>query len=121
MQETLFNPTQFFRLLKEMRRLNLSFANSSISEDITFKVLDHYFNEKELPVKILFADLPYSLMGMRNHFDMLIKNNWIELKKSDKDARVRLVIPTKNLIKQIHLLTENFKKTFSENNICVIQ
>jgi hypothetical protein len=115
------DPTHFLRLLKEIRKLNLSFANSSISEDITFKVLDHYFNEKELPVKILFADLPYSLMGMRNHFDMLIKNNWIELKKSDKDARVRLVIPTQNLIEQIHLLTENFKKTFSENNISVIQ
>jgi len=111
------NSTHFFKLLKEIRKLTLPFAESSIAEEITFKVLDHYFEERELPVKILFADLPYSLMGMRNHFNMLIKDNWIELKKSDKDARIRLVIPTQNLLKKIDLLTGNFKDIFSEDHI----
>lgn len=113
-------PFQFIRLLKEMRShltFSLPFGGSSISEDITFKVLDAYFEGAELSVKILFAELPYSVMGTRHHFDKLIKANWIECKKSDKDARVRLVLPTDNLLSAIDLLSDNFQKTFSEHAI----
>jgi hypothetical protein len=94
---------------------SLPFGGSSISEDITFKVLDAYFEGAELSVKILFAELPYSVMGTRHHFDKLIKANWIECRKSDKDARVRLVFPSNNLLKAIDLLSDNFQKTFSDH------
>lgn len=113
-------PAQLIRLLKEMRThltFSLPFGGSSISEDITFKVLDAYFEGAELSVKILFAELPYSVMGTRHHFDKLIKANWIECRKSEKDARVRLVFPTNNLLKAIDLLSDNFQKTFSEHAI----
>ncbi len=34
--------------------------------------------------------------------------------KSDKDARVRLVVPTIRLLKEITFLSENFLKIFDE-------
>jgi DNA-binding MarR family transcriptional regulator len=111
------SPTQFIRLLKEIKShltLNFPFGGSSISEEITLKVLDAYFSGAELSVKNLFVDLPYSVMGIRHNFDRLLKDNWIECKKSDKDARVRLVFPTDNLLEKINLLSENFEKTFQE-------
>jgi hypothetical protein len=45
----------------------------------------------------------------------LIKDNWIECKKSDKDARVRLVCPSNNLLNRIDLLSETFQKNFGEH------
>jgi ankyrin repeat protein len=47
--------------------------------------------------------------------DKLIKDNWIECKKSDKDARVRLVCPSNNLLNRIDLLSETFQKNFGEH------
>lgn len=105
-------PAQFIKLLKKIKNsltLNFPLGGSSISEDITFKVLDAYFSGAELSVKNLFADLPYSVMGTRNHFDRLIKGGWIECRKSPKDARVRLVVPTDDLLNEINILSHNFE------------
>ena len=68
-----------------------------------------------MAVKALFAALPYSDMGIRYHLNRLIKSNWIELRKSDKDARVKIVLPSSKLLKRLHLLTTNLEKTFFEH------
>jgi hypothetical protein len=108
---------KFIKLLAEIRghlSTHFPFGSSTIAEDIIFKVLNTYFSGTELSVKILFAELPYSLMGTRHHFNRLLKDDWIECIKSDKDARVRLVIPTNRLLEQITFLSENFQKIFDE-------
>jgi hypothetical protein len=108
---------KFLKLLAEIRghlSTHFPFGSSTIAEDIIFKVLNAYFSETELSVKVLFADLPYSLMGTRHHFNRLLKDDWIECIKSDKDARVRLVVPTIRLLKEITFLSENFLKIFDE-------
>ncbi|MBU3542488.1 hypothetical protein ICE94_04300 [Polynucleobacter sp. MWH-Loch1C5] len=105
-------------LLRDIRwqiSIHLPIGHSYIPQDIIFKVLDSYFENKEISVKILFAELPYSVMGTRHHFDRLIKSNWIELRKSDKDARVKIVLPSSKLLKRLHLLTTNLEKTFFEH------
>lgn len=105
-------PSQFINLLKKIKHsltLNFPLGGSSIAEEITLNVLDSYFSETELSVKKLFSDLPYSVMGTRNHFDRLIKDGWIECIKSSKDARVRLIVPTDALLKEIDVLSRNFE------------
>ncbi len=106
-------------LLRDVRlhiSTHLPIGHSYIPQDIIFKVLDSYFENREISVKILFAELPYSVMGIRHHFDRLIKNNWIELRKSEKDARVKTVIPSDKLLKRLNLLTSNLEKTFYEHS-----
>lgn len=108
---------KFLKLLQEMRghiSIFLPFGSSTLCEDITFKVLEAYYSGTELSVKNLFSDLPYSIMGTRHHFNKLLKNDWVESKKSDKDARVRLVYPTDKLLEQIDLLFEKSQTSFVE-------
>jgi len=105
-------------LLKDIRwqiSIHLPIGHSYIPQDIIFKVLDGYFENRELSVKILFAELPYSVMGTRHHFDRLLKSEWIESRKSEKDARVKIVLPSTKLLKRLNLLTNNLEKTFFEH------
>ncbi len=105
-------------LLRDIRwqiSIHLPIGHSYIPQDIIFKILDSHFENREMSVKILFAELPYSIMGTRHHFDRLIKSSWIELQKSDKDARVKIVKPSTKLLKRLHLLTTNLEKTFFEH------
>lgn len=60
---------------------------------------------EELTVKALFASLPYSDMGIRYHFDKLVKTGWIELHNGDKDNRIKRVKPSEKLSKRFFLLT----------------
>jgi DNA-binding MarR family transcriptional regulator len=50
-------------------------------------------------------------MGIRHHFDKLIRGGWIECRKSSKDARVKLVFPTDKLLKEIDMLSHNFQSS----------
>jgi hypothetical protein len=105
-------------LLKDIRwqiSIHLPIGHSYIPQDIIFKVLDGYFENRELSVKILFAELPYSIMGTRHHFDRLLKSEWIESRKSEKDARVKIILPSTKLLKRLNLLTNNLEKTFFEH------
>lgn len=105
-------------LLKDIRwqiSTHLPIGHSYIPQDIIFKVLDGYFDRRDLSVKILFAELPYSVMGTRLHFNKLIATNWIESLKSEKDARVKIVLPSTKLLKRLNLLTNNLEQTFYEH------
>jgi hypothetical protein len=105
-------------LLKDIRwqiSTHLPIGHSYIPQDIIFKVLDGHFENREMSVKILFAELPYSVMGTRHHFDRLLKSDWIESRKSEKDARVKIVLPSTKLLKRLNLLTNNLEKTFCEH------
>ncbi len=105
-------------LLRDIRwqiSIHLPIGHSYIPQDIIFKVLDGHFENRELSVKILFAELPYSVMGTRHHFDRLLKSEWIESRKSEKDARVKIVLPSSKLLKRLNLLTNNLEKTFYEH------
>ncbi len=86
-------------------------SSSKLAQDILLCVLDSHLNEKSLSVKELFASLPYSTMGIRNHFDRLVKDGWIELHNGSKDKRIKHVMPSKQLIEQFdklcQYLTEN--------------
>ena len=106
------------RLLKNIRwqiSTHLPIGHSYIPQDIIFKVLDGFFEGRELSVKILFTELPYSVMGTRHHFDRLLKSEWIETRKSEKDARVKIVLPSTKLLKRLNLLTNNLEQTLNEH------
>ena len=54
-------------------------------------------------------------MGTRHHFDRLLKSEWIETRKSEKDARVKIVLPSTKLLKRLNLLSNNLEQTFNEH------
>ena len=81
-------------------------SNSQLAQDILLCVLDSHLKEKSLSVKELFASLPYSTMGIRNHFDRLVQDGWLELHNGSKDKRIKHVMPSKQLIEQFDKLCQ---------------
>lgn len=87
--------------------LHIPICASLISEKIIFKVLDCHLKNEALNVKVIFADLNTSTMGIRYHFNKLIDEDWISLNKTLKDKRIKLVLPSEKLLIQINVLTDD--------------
>lgn len=87
----------------------LPIGHSFIPFDILLAVIRANTEGKDLTVKSLFTSLPYSDMGIRYHFRILIKNGWLELHNGDIDTRIRRVKPTEKLIKRFALLAQQLK------------
>jgi hypothetical protein len=90
----------------------LPIGHSFIPFDILLAVIKGSEDGEDLTVKALFANLPYSDMGIRYHFRTLIKNGWIELHNGDKDTRIRRVKPTEKLVKRFALMSQHLKPIF---------
>ena len=76
----------------------LPIGNSFIPFDMLIAVLDCFVINRTITVKVLFASLPYSDMGMRYHFRKLVNDGWIELHTSAKDLRVKEILPSQKLL-----------------------
>jgi hypothetical protein len=90
----------------------LPIGHSFIPFDILLAVIKGNADGEDLTVKALFANLPYSDMGIRYHFRTLIKNEWIELHNGDKDTRIRRVKPTEKLVKRFGLMSQQLNSIF---------
>ena len=91
---------------------HLPFSLSHIRELIVFRLMKAYIDGSEITVKVIFADLQscnYSTMGIRHHFNKLLYENWIEVKRSSKDRRAKIVLPSKKLLGQLELLAFDIK------------
>lgn len=77
---------------------HLPLQNSLIPLDILNTVMSAHLGGRELPVKSLMSQLPYSLAGLRFHYARLLDAGWIENRPSERDARIRLVIPSDRLL-----------------------
>jgi len=91
---------------------DLRIGTSIIPYDILLVVYDNSLNKNKLTVKALFASLPYSVMGMRYHFNTLIKSGWIELQYTNADARIKLVKPSGKLLYQMDIFLEELQGAF---------
>ncbi len=115
----LIQHSTFVNALTEIRKQTtvlLPIGHSFIPFDILLAVVKGNAEGRDLTVKALFTALPYSDMGIRYHFRVLIKNGWIELHNGDKDTRIRRVKPTEKLLKRFALLSQQLKPLF-ENNL----
>lgn len=80
---------------KCLLKKHLPFEFPLISFDIALVVLK---NENEgSQLKVLYATLPYSPMGIRHHYLNLIRDGWITAKTSSNDKRVKLIFPSEKL------------------------
>jgi hypothetical protein len=86
----------------------LPLDNSFISFDLLFKIGLAHIENDELTLKVLFAGLPHSEMGMRYHFRRLLANGWIEVQPSPHDRRSKRVIATCKLLEQLAQLDQRF-------------
>lgn len=93
----------------------LPIGHSFIPFDILLAVIKGNETGEDLTVKALFANLPYSDMGIRYHFRTLIKNGWIELHNGDLDTRIRRVKPTEKLVKHYSLLSQQLSPILKIN------
>ena len=78
---------------------------SMIRLDILIAVMRAYAASETLNVKGLFAELPFSDMGLRYHFRELLDTGWIVMKTSDEDARRKLIYPTEILLQPFETFT----------------
>jgi DNA-binding MarR family transcriptional regulator len=83
----------------------LPIGHSFIPFDILLTVVKNVEADNDLTVKALFASLPYSDMGIRYHFDKLVKTGWIELHNGESDSRIKRVKPTEKLSKRFLMLS----------------
>ena len=106
-------------LLAEIRTQSsvlLPIGHSFIPFDILLTVVKNVEADTELTVKALFASLPYSDMGIRYHFDKLVKTGWIELHNGDTDTRIKRVKPTEKLSKRFLLLSNQLSHLLQLEN-----
>ena len=87
----------------------LPIGQSFIAYDILLLVMHSHISKQNLPLKSLFASIPYSVMGTRHHLRRLIGDGWIELVADNKDNRVKICLPTEKLCYRIVLLFEELK------------
>lgn len=92
-------------LIRRHSAAHLPIGHSFIPYDILVTVVNYFTSDTELTVKVLFATLPYSDMGLRYHFRKLVDAGWIELHAVNGDARVKQVKPTDKLSKHFELLS----------------
>lgn len=77
----------------------LPISGSMIALDIINGVVAAYLEDQELTVNDLWKRLPHSSTGIRTQFNRLIEGGWIKtIKKDGGDSRIKLVIPTNNLL-----------------------
>lgn len=76
----------------------LPIDSSPIAYEIILMCMSYYYDEKELPLKVIFLSKHFTEMGARSHVSRLVKGNWIEVIKSDQDLRIKIIKPTPKLI-----------------------
>ena len=104
------NQLSLIEALREIRQSTGSFlpiGHSLIPLDILLTVLKGNENGDDLKIKELFANLPYSDMGIRYHLRTLIKNGWLSLHNGDKDTRVKRIKATDKLIERFNQLSDS--------------
>lgn len=69
----------------------------------------------DLTVKGLFASMPYSVPGIRYHFNRLIEGDFLVLVNSTADSRVKHVIATPKLKAHFELLFNATEEVFDIN------
>lgn len=107
---TTTNQRSVIKALTEIRQCTGSFlpiGHSLIPLDILLTVLKGNENGDDLKIKELFANLPYSDMGIRYHLRTLIKNGWLSLHNGDKDTRVKRIKATDKLIERFDQLSDS--------------
>jgi len=75
----------------------LPIGTSLVALDILLAVAAIGLRKERTTVKGLFAALPHSVMGIRQNFDRLIADGWIELRPVPYDARLKYVRPSRKL------------------------
>lgn len=93
----------------------LPVGHSFIPFDILLSVMKGDPEGGRLTVKELFTSLPYSDMGIRYHFRLLIKDGWITIENGDRDARLRFVRPTEQLKNKFTLLLQELGPFLKSN------
>ena len=98
-----------FKQIRELSHEHLPVDHSFIPYDILMQVCASHSANERISVKGLFSKLPFSDMGIRYHFDRLVKEGWIELAPDQTDGRVKLAVPSERLLERVHALAESFK------------
>ena len=86
-----------FRHIRDLSHEHLPVDHSFIPYDILLQVCASHAANERISVKGLFSKLPFSDMGIRYHFDRLVKDGWIELTPDQTDGRVKLAVPSERL------------------------
>ncbi|MBU3558023.1 hypothetical protein ICN18_10350 [Polynucleobacter sp. Ross1-W9] len=88
---------------------HLPLRGSAIRHEIIINAFFFAASNKHLRVKSLLLNSRFSNMGIRPHLNDLIEEGWLELKRSNEDARAKQIIPTAKLISKFELLSEDFQ------------
>jgi len=96
-----------FQTILELRTATLQIlpvtdqAASRIRYDILIWLSASWSSGTRLTVKQLYAQLPHSDSAIRQHFDLLLDEGWIELEDDNSDRRIRYVVPSEQLVTKI--------------------
>jgi len=69
-----------------------------------------YEANEELTIQELFFRSGHSSMGIRYHFNDLIKDEWIGISRDLQDQRIKRPYPTEKLLNSISELLEELQK-----------
>jgi hypothetical protein len=92
----------------------LPIETSLIAYELILMVMLHFSLEKDLPLKIIFANKNFTEMGARYHLTRLIKNGWLKSERSSDDLRVKVTKPTSKLISTFEIFLKRSSLQLSE-------
>ena len=86
---------------------HLPVSCSVIPQFIINYTVIYFVDEKDLSIKTLSHELEWSAGGIRKHVRDLSNSNWLEIKNSKNDKRVKCVKPTKKLLTALKKLNSD--------------
>ena len=105
----LLRAIEAFKQIRELTNEHLPVDHSFIPYDILLQVCAAHEMNERISIKGLFSKLPFSDMGIRYHFERLVKDGWIELTPDQTDGRVKLAVPSEKLIERFRALVQGYQ------------
>ena len=96
--------------IRRLVREKMPYANSAITFDLILALMSAYEANEELTIQELFFRSGHSSMGIRYHFNDLIKDEWIGISRDLQDQRIKRPYPTEKLLNSISELLEELQK-----------
>ena len=87
--------------LRNCSKMNLPINESLVAFDLILFIAINYLERKEITIKELFSNLPYSYTAVRQHYNRLLINGYITHKAHKNDRRVKYLEPTNKLINSV--------------------
>lgn len=109
----IINTIENLLALRTWCRENLPTENSLVAYDLILFLAVSLGGHKKLSVKQIYSSLPHSYTAIRQHYNRLISDGWLEHKFDAQDRRIKYIEPTSKFIDTIQSYAKTAESIFT--------